>query len=416
MKLILALTTLFTLSVTTLTAQEFLITDYGAGADSTRLSTKAIQKTIDAAYSKGGGTVVIPKGVYLSGALFFKKNTKLVLLQGATLKGSDQIKDYPLVPSRMEGRKLDYYAALINATKVDGFSITGPGTVDGNGLKFWEQFWAHRLAMKKIGKESTNLEVHRPRLIFIWESNHVSITNITLRNAGFWTTHFYQCNTILMENCDIRSPFKPVPAPSTDGIDLDVCKDVVIRKCYISVNDDAIAIKGGKGPNAHQLPENGSIENVLIEDCKFGNAHATLTLGSECIRVKNIVLRNCEVDNNCSILNLKMRPDTYQVFEDVRVENITGKCGAILTLKPWKQFFDLGKSQDKPFGIVKNISFSDIRVNCASFGQLEGNPNDQVSDISFRNITATAVSPDFRNIYKGLKTENVTLNGKQLIL
>jgi polygalacturonase len=145
-------------------AQDFNITKFGVSTDSTKLNTKAIQSAIDKAYASGGGTVVIPKGVYLSGALFFKPKTKLRLLEGAKLKGSDNIADYPLGPSRMEGRKLDYYAALVNAYKVDNFSITGPGTIDGNGAKFWKYFWDHRDSMRKAGKESTNLEVHRPRL------------------------------------------------------------------------------------------------------------------------------------------------------------------------------------------------------------------------------------------------------------
>jgi polygalacturonase len=130
-------------------AQDYVITKFGVGADSTKLNTKAIQSVIDKAYQKGGGTIVIPKGVYLSGALFFKPKTKLLLQEGAVLKGSDNIKDYPFIPSRMEGRSLKYFAALINATKVDGFSISGPGTIDGNGLKFWKTFWAHRDSLKK---------------------------------------------------------------------------------------------------------------------------------------------------------------------------------------------------------------------------------------------------------------------------
>ena len=121
----------------------------------------------------------------------------------------------------------------------------------------------------------------------------------------------------MIENCDIRSPYKPVPAPSTDGIDIDVCKKVTIRNCYISVNDDAVCIKGGKGPDAHKLAENGIVEDILIENCTFGESHGTLTLGSECIHARNITMRNCKVDNNTPILRLKMRPDTYQIFENI---------------------------------------------------------------------------------------------------
>lgn len=367
-------------------SQDYVVTTLGVASDSTKLQTQAIQKIIDNAGENGGGTIVIPKGVYLTGALFFRPKTKLRLQEGAVLKGSDNIEDYPLLPSRMEGQNLLYYAALINAYYVDSFNITGPGTIDGNGLKFWKQFWAHRDSMRKEGKTATNLEVHRPRLIFIWGCNDVTILNAKLQNAGFWTTHLYQCNNVLIEGCEIRSPFKPVAAPSTDGVDIDACKKVTIRNCYISVNDDAVCIKGGKGPNAHKQPQNGIVEDILVENCTFGNSHGALTLGSESIHARNIIMRNCKIDSRSSILRLKMRPDTYQIYENITVEGITGSCGVIIALAPWTQFFDLKGSTEKPFGTVRNITFSNIDVKANSLGTMKGNPDDKISGIVFKNV------------------------------
>jgi polygalacturonase len=394
--------------------KDYVITRFGAGLDSTKLNTQAIQKTIDKAAAAGGGTVVIPQGVFLSGALFFKPNTHLRLQAGAKLKGSDNIADYPLVPSRMEGQKLDYYAALVNATKVNGFTVTGPGTIDGNGLKFWKTFWAHRDSMSKAHKPSTNLEVHRPRLLFIWGCDNVTIKNVKLHNSGFWTTHLYQCTNVLMDGCDIRSPFRPVKAPSTDGVDIDVCSKVTIRNCYISVNDDGICMKGGKGPTAQKLPENGPIEDVLVENCTFGEVHAALTCGSECIHANRITMRNCKVDNERPILLFKMRPDTYQLYENITIENITGKCGTLVTLSPWLQFFNMAGSTEKPFGTIRNITISNVKVKCKQFAVLNGNPTDKVSDITFKNVDATADNVAFPNIYPSVKFDNVTLNGALL--
>jgi polygalacturonase len=408
--------TLFTAIGINAMAQDYVITKFGVSADSTKLNTKAIQSIIDKAYQKGGGTIVIPKGVYLSGALFFKPKTKLLLQEGAVLKGSDNIKDYPFIPSRMEGRSLKYFAALINATKVDGFSISGPGTIDGNGLKFWKTFWAHRDSLKKLGRESTNLEVSRPRLLFIWGCNNVNIKGVKLRNSGFWTTHLYQSNNVLIENCDIRSPFRPVKAPSTDGIDIDFCKKVTIRNCYISVNDDAICIKGGKGPDAQKLPENGIVEDILIENCTIGEAHATLTMGSECIHARNITMRNCKVENNCPILKMKMRGDTFQLYENITVENITGKCGAIIDLNPWKQFFDLAGSTAKPFGTIRNIKISNIKVEATKFGEMDGNPEDKVSGFLFKDLEVNTKTPFLKNRYQDVKIEHVMVNGAPLVV
>jgi len=397
-------------------SQDYVITDFGAGTDSTKLNTQAIQNTIDKANDNGGGTIVIPKGVYLTGALFFRPKTKLRLLEGAVLKGSDDISNYPLIPSRMEGQSLLYYAALINAYYIDSFSITGPGKIDGNGLKFWKEFWSHRDSMSRIGKSSTNLEVHRPRLLFIWGCNDVKIQNVSLHNSGFWTTHLYQCNNVLIEGCDIRSPFRPVPAPSTDGVDIDVCKKVTVRNCYISVNDDAVCIKGGKGPNAHKLPQNGIVEDILVENCTFGDSHGTLTLGSECVHAKNITIRNCKMENNAPILRLKMRPDTYQLYENITVENISGSCGTIIEMLPWRQFFDMKGSTEKPFATVRNITISNLNIKCKSFGVMQGNPLDTVSSFIFKNSTVTSENPALKTKYKGVKVEKVTVNGKPLAI
>jgi polygalacturonase len=397
-------------------SQEYVITKLGVGTDSTKLNTQAIQTIIDKAHESGGGTIVVPKGVFLTGALFFKPKTRLRLLEGAMLKGSDNIADYPLIPSRMEGKNLLYYAALINAYYVDSFNITGPGTINGNGHRFWKTFWDYRDSVKKTGRAATNLEVHRPRLLFIWGCNNVSIQNARLHNSGFWTTHLYQCNNVLIENCDIRSPYKPVPAPSTDGIDIDVCKKVTVRNCYISVNDDAVCIKGGKGPDAHKRAENGIVEDILIENCTFGESHGTLTLGSESIHARNITMRNCKVDNNCPVLRLKMRPDTYQVFENINISNITGRCGTIISVNPWKQFFSLDGSTEKPVGTVRNITFSDINVNCKSVGEIEGNPADKISNIVFKDIKATAETPILKNNYPGVTAQNVIVNGQPFVI
>ncbi len=398
-------------------AKDYVITNYGIVNDSTIVQTKSIQAVIDKAGAAGGGTIVIPKGTYMSGALFFKPGTHLRLNEGAVLKGSDNIVDYPLIPSRMEGKKLDYFAALVNAYQVEKFSISGPGEINGNGLKFWKAFWHRRDSLKQVGKSATNLEVHRPRLIFIWGSNNTKISGVKLRNSGFWTTHIYQSNDILIENCDIRSPFKPVPAPSTDGIDLDVCKNVIIRNCYISVNDDAVCIKGGKGPTAQSLPENGIVENVLVENCTFGDAHAVLTLGSECIHGKNIVLRNCKINNHRPLLNLKMRPDTFQLYEDILIENISGQVGTLINMRSWTQFFNMEGVEIKPFGTVRNITMRNINVTADKVGDIVGNSTDKVSNIKLENIRVTAKNAVLNtNHQTNVSAKNVIVNGAPLVM
>lgn len=391
--------------------KQFIITQHGASRDSNKLQTVIIQRIIDKASKQGGGVIIIPKGTFLTGALFFKPNTHLHVSAGAVLKGSDNIKHYPMMPSRMEGQNLDYFPALVNAYGVDGFTISGKGIIDGNGKKYWEAFWQRR----KENPQCTNLEVSRPRLVFIWNSNNVQVQDVTLQNAGFWSSHYYQCNNIKILNVRITSPYEPIKAPSTDAIDLDVCNNVLIKGCYLSVNDDAIALKGGKGPWADTAAGNGANTNIIIEDTEFGFCHSALTCGSESVHNRNIIMRNCKVDEAKRILWLKMRPDTPQLYEYITVENITGNAYSLIFAKPWKQFFDLKGRKDTPPSYSNNITLKNIDVTCNVFFDVAPGEHDKLSNFTFENL---AIKTEKSNLNKdhvqNFVLKNVQVNGQQV--
>ncbi len=124
--------------------RQYVLTDYGVMMGSSELQTAKIQAVIDRCASEGGGVVVVPQGTYMTGALFFKQGTHLHVSEGGTLKGSDRIIDYPVLTTRIEGETCKYFSALINADGLDGFTISGKGTIDGNGLKYWQEFWIRR--------------------------------------------------------------------------------------------------------------------------------------------------------------------------------------------------------------------------------------------------------------------------------
>lgn len=389
--------------------KKFVITDFGAVQDSTLTQTTVIQKTIDEAALQGGGLVVIPKGVFLSGALFFKPNTKLYVSEGAVLKGSDNIADFPAMPSRMEGQNLDYFPALVNAYGVDGFSISGKGTINGNGLNYWKAFWKRR----EENKNCTNLEVSRPRLVFIWKSNDVQLQDVKLINSGFWTTHFYQCNNVKMLDLYIYSPYKPVKAPSTDAIDIDVCSNFLVKGCYLSVNDDAIALKGGKGPTANKDPNNGANRNIIIEDCKFGFCHSALTNGSESIHNRNVIMRNCTVTNAQRLLWLKLREDTPQHYEYILVENIRGQAKSLLTARRWSQFFDLKGHTEMPRSQSNNVTLRNIEFECETFFDVVASKNNTLSYFTLENMTVKATKGGVdKTQVKNLVLKNVIVNEK----
>lgn len=394
--------------------KQYVITDHGVKLDSTLLQTVQIQAVIDKAAENGGGVVVIPKGTFLSGSLFFKPGTHLHLQKEAVLKGSDFIGDFKLIDTRMEGQNLKYFAALVNAIDCDGFTLSGEGSINGNGLRYWKQFWIRR----KYNSQCTNLDEMRPRLVFVQGCNDVRLEGVRLMNSPFWTTHLYQCNRVKISGLHIFAPSTPVPAPSSDAIDIDVCTDVHINGCYFSVNDDAIALKGGKGPWAHKdTVNNGENRNIIIEDCTYGFCHSMLTCGSESLHNYNIVLRNCEVKDAARMLWLKMRPDTEQNYEYITVEGIRGNVHSMLYVKPWTQFFDLKGRKDMPYSRSSNVVLSNINLNCKVLFDVQ-KALDQYSlkDFTFKDIEVTVSDrPEIHVDYvENFKLKNVKVNDQKV--
>lgn len=371
--------------------RKYVITDYGVKQDSTVLQTEAIQEVIDLAYENGGGVIVIPEGIFLSGSLFFRQGTHLHLCGGAVLKGIDAIKHYPLVKTRMEGQTLLYFAALVNADGLDGFTITGSGTIDGNGLRFWEEFWIRR----GFNKDCTNLEALRPRLVYISNCSNVTVQGVRLINSPFWTNHIYRSHHVKYLNCYIYAPTSGVKAPSSDAVDIDYCHDVLIHGCYMSVNDDAVVLKGGKGTFADKDPDNGPNYNIMVRNCNYGKVHGCLTLGSESLYDRNIVMTGCTFQDADRVLWLKMRPDTPQHYEYIRVENVSGRCGSFLVIRPWTQFFKPEHRDDMPLSQSNNVSFENIKVDCDKFFDVGLSDKYALSDFSFKNCDITEKQSTF---------------------
>ena len=343
--------------------KQYVITDFGVRRDSTVVQTKAIQAVIDRAAQEGGGVVVIPEGTFLTGALFFKQGTHLHVI--GRLKGSDRIIDFPYIKTRIEGETCTYFCALVNADGLDGFTISGKGTIDGNGLNYWQEFWIRR----KWNPQCTNKDAQRPRLTYVSNCKNVTIQDVHLINSAVWTNHVYRSDHVRYLDCYIYAPTENIwpenpkrGAPSSDAIDIDVCHDVLIDGCFMHVNDDAVVIKGGKGTWADKDETNGPTERVIIQNCRYGKVHGCLTLGSESLHDRNIILRNCQVDQASRVLWLKMRPDTPQHYEYVLVEGIKGHCGSFLFIHPWTQFFKPGDRKDMPLSRCNNIVMRNNQV------------------------------------------------------
>ena len=366
--------------------RQYVLTDYDI-CDDGKVHTKELQSLIETAAKEGGGVIVVPKGVYLTGALFFLQGVHLYISEGGVLKGSDDISDYPVCLTRIEGETCQYFPALINADQVDGFIMCGPGTLDGNGLKAWKAFWLRRT----WNPACTNKDEQRPRLVYLSNCKNVLIAGLHLHNSHFWTTHIYRCSHVKYIGCHIFAPASPVKAPSTDAIDIDVCTDVLIKNCYMEVNDDAVVLKGGKGPWADELPENGSNERIIVEDCVYGFCHGCLTVGSESIHDRNIILRRIKVSEASNLLWLKLRPDTPQHYEYITVEDIEGSIATFLNIKPWTQFFDLKGRTDKPVSVAEHITMRNCTCKCKTcFNVISDEKQYRLSDFVFDNIHVDA--------------------------
>ena len=412
-RFILILASLSLLSVR-LGAADHPITDFGAVAGGETLNTAAIQAAIDAAAARGGGRVVIPAGVFRSGSIFLKQGVALHLAEGAVLKGSENIEDYPKLKTRIEGHFEPWRMALVNASGLTGLRITGPGKFDGSGPVYWRAFWQRR----KENPRCTNLEVERPRLMFIERCTDVRIENTALEDSGFWNLHLYRCRDVVVENVRITIPSSTpeLRGPSTDGIDIDSSQNVTVRKCYISTHDDNIALKGSKGPFADQDADSPPVENILVEDTEVGDGNGLITCGSEATLVRNVTVRNCVMTGHATMLTLKLRPDTPQHYENITMENIRlAGSGRLLNVAPWMQFFDL-KGQPPPPRQVNNITLRNITGSYRTLGVLGGNAGDVLRDITLENVDVKLTDENFRlGPVENLQLRNITVNGKPFV-
>jgi len=392
------------------------IVDYGAKPDGTTMNTAAIQKTIDTLAAKGGGTVVVPAAegkAFLSGAVFLKPGVNLRVVKGAILKGSTDVKDYPAIRTRIEGHFQDWLPALVNAVGIDHLQIDGEGTLDGSGTPFYAAF----RDAQRTTRGTKNLDVPRPRLIFIQQSNDITIKGIHLLNSGFWNLHVYRCDGVTIDGLDIRAPLR---SPSTDGIDIDSSRNVTITGTFISNNDDCIALKGSKGPFAAQDKDSPPVEHIRVSNCTFAMGGSLVTCGSEATFVRDVLVENCTIagpdSGSINMLRLKLRTDTPQVYEDIHYKNITlDGSGTLINVSPWTQYEDL-QGQPRPAHIVRNITLTGIKGTFGSFGTIRPNPGDTIEKITLENwdVKLTRAAPSFAGV-KELVAKDVKINGADYV-
>ena len=252
---------------------------FGARGDGTTMNTAAIQRAIDAAATVGG-TVVFPAGTFLTGAIFVKSGVTLQVDKGVTLLGSQKIADYPVMQTRIAGIEMRWPAALVNIYQQNNAAITGEGTIDGDGKVFWDSYWTMRRAYEPRGlRWASDYDAQRPRLIQVYKSSQVKVGGgLLLRRSGFWTLHICFSEDVIVDGVTIRNNEGGF-GPSTDGIDIDSSRKVLVQHADIDVNDDALCLKAGRDSDGLRVAR--PTEDVIIRDSIVRSGAAGLTFGSE---------------------------------------------------------------------------------------------------------------------------------------
>ena len=394
MKLTLTLLTSFLLSpLAALHAAEpkvFDITAYGAKSDGTTINTSAIQQAIDACHAAGGGTVLFPSGVFVSGSLQLKSRVTLKVGKDAILRGSPNIADYTVETAPLHWSAFWKFAAsnwkqcLIYAENAQEIGIEGPGTIDGQGG-----------TERKVFPNAN--DPRRPMLVRIVGCRKVTVREVNLLDPAAFTTFFVRSEDIHIEGVTIRSR----KSPNGDGLDFDGCKRVRIKDCDIDAGDDGIAPKvfHPDWPN----------EDFEISGCRITSRWHAIRVGTESIApIRRLSVRDC-VFTQCQG-GIKIEANEGAQFEDLSFSGIEMKqvCQPFMVLASRFTFSAHGQSVRPPVGRIRNVRFSDIRVVVGS-GDDVGYKGKSGSEDPFERLCSAVVSRP------GSHIENVSFTNIDLI-
>lgn len=280
----------------------------GAVADGVTLNTGALQQALDTLAAQGGGTLVLGPGTYLTGTLHLRSHVELHIPAGTTLRGSGHLGDYPPQPVSHEDPDRHPHHLFV-ADHIENATLSGGGTIDGNGLAFWEPATGPR-----------NWIVARdPRVSPMFDFRHcrnLRIQDVSIVNSPGWTLHLFCCDQVSIRSIRIDNPMF---GPNTDGMDINGCRDVTVTDCRVTAGDDAIVLKTTR--------DSRSCERIIVKGCILKTYCAALKLGTESWHdFRDIVFSDCVVFES---------PRAFAVYaydggivENVVVSNLSGNTNS----------------------------------------------------------------------------------------
>ncbi|MDQ8181011.1 glycoside hydrolase family 28 protein [Pelagicoccus sp. SDUM812005] len=284
------------------------ILEFGAKAADRPATTRAIATAIADANAAGGGVVEVPEGDWLCSGVRFKSNVCLHLQRGARLIFSGNPDDYlPAVPSSWEGFECLNYRPLIYAYECENVAISGEGALVAE-MEVWEEWFArppaHMEGLKRLyemGSKDWPLEKRdmtqgdanlRPQFVQFNRCRHVLIEGVSIENSPFWVLHPFLCEDVVIRRVSVKAH-----GHNNDGVDPEMCQNLLIEDCVFDQGDDAIAIKSGRNRDAWRIGV--PTRNVVIRNCHVKNAHQLLAVGTELSAgVENVLVENCSLDKS----------------------------------------------------------------------------------------------------------------------
>jgi hypothetical protein len=385
----------------------FPANEFGAKADGITNSTKAIQKAVDECARSGGGIVSFEKGEYVTGAIYLKSNVNFRIDSGVTLLGIQDEGEYPRLPTRVAGIEMPWPSALININDAKNVKISGGGTIDGRGQKWWDKYWNLRKEYEPKGlRWASDYDAERVRLMVVWKSSDVTIENLSLTRSGFWTVQVVYSDHITVDGLRISDN----GGPSTDGVDIDSSSYVLIQNCDIDNNDDDICLKAGRDFDG--LRVNRPTEYVFIRDNLIRRGGGVISFGSETsggirhvvalnnrgigtkegIRFKSAKTRGGFVED-ILVRGLKMEnvplPFTFTLNWNPSYSYATIPAGITDVPAYWTVLNTLVLPVERGYCQFRNITIENVEVLGANrIFTVSGLPGKTIQNVIFSNITA----------------------------